>query len=97
MGKLENKSNKSKTKAQNLEILQRLRKFRKIGEKYLYIITLGKNLFSPLRSQLIVVFYDRLHVDCTSSPPSISSISLRVLMNLKTFCSKTVTADARNA
>ena len=75
MGKLENKSNKSKTKAQNLEILQRLRKFRKIGEKYLYIITLGKNLFSPLRSQIIVVFYDRLHVDCTSSPPSISSIS----------------------
>ena len=37
--------------------------------------TLRENLFSPLRSQLIVVFYDRLHVHCTSSPSSISSIS----------------------
>ena len=42
---------------------------------YLYINTLRKNLFSPLRSQIIVVFYDRLHVHCTSSPSSISSIS----------------------
>ena len=41
----------------------------------LYINTLKENLFSPLRSQIIVVFYDRLHVHCTSSPSFISSIS----------------------
>ena len=42
---------------------------------HLYINTLRENLFSPLRSQIIVVFYDHLHVHCTSSPSSISSIS----------------------
>ena len=41
----------------------------------LYINTLREKLFSPLRSQIIVVFYDRLHVHCTSPPSSISSIS----------------------
>ena len=42
---------------------------------YLYINTLRENLFSPLGSQIIVVFYERLHVHFRSSPSSIPSIS----------------------
>ena len=42
---------------------------------YVYINMLRENLFSPLRSQIIVVYYDRLHVHCTSSTSSVSSIS----------------------
>ena len=62
-------------KKPNLKLLCRIREIYVFCIcSYLYINSLRENLFSPLRSQIIVVFYDRLHVHCTSSP-SISSIS----------------------